>query len=45
MISDLQSNRIRNRRVYPNNILEGYNVKEGDIVSVGYSYKDEANNE
>ena len=45
MISDLQSDRIRNRRVYPNNILEGYNVKEGDIVSVGYSYKDEANNE
>ena len=45
MISDLQSNRIRNRRVYPNNILEGYNVKEGDVVSVGYSYKDEAGNE
>lgn len=45
MISDLQSNRIRNRRVYPNNILEGYNVKEGDIVSAGYLYKDEAGNE
>lgn len=40
MISDLQSNRIRNRRVYPNNILEGYNVKEGDIVSAGYSFKE-----
>ena len=40
MISDLQSNRIRNRRVYPNNILEGYNVKEGDTVSAGYSFKE-----
>lgn len=45
MISDLESNRIRNRRVYPNNILEGYNVKEGDVVSAGYLYKDEAGNE